>query len=168
MKQVLVVVILPWKRLVVVAFLLGLAMVLLSSPAAAQKAPELPSNVNWVTRGAVLPVKNQGQCGGDYAFATAGAVGSLEAIFGKGLADVSVQQLLDCTSAYGANGCWGASLGSAFRYIAANGVTITDAYPYTGQGHRQPNDPMPTCKVNGGAIKIKSYTEVPRGDCQSS
>jgi len=116
-----------------------------------------PSSVNWVERGAVSPVRDQGMCGGDYAFAGAGAVNSLHAIFGNGLADVSEQQLLDCSSAYGGKGCPGGSLHTAFDYIAANGATTRDAYPTTGTSGE--------CKINGGAIKISGYTDIPKGDC---
>lgn len=47
----------------------------------------------------------------------------------------------------------------AFKYVIANGITTESAYPYTGvQGK---------CKVNGGAFKIKSYTDIPKGNCNS-
>jgi len=126
---------------------------------AASDLANLPAEVNWVSRGAVPPVKDQGLCGGDYAFAASGAVDSLHAIFGKGLVSASEQQLLDCTSAYGAHGCNGAGLEDAFKYIVANGMTTSDVYPYLAK-----NGP---CRVNGGPIKIKSYTEIPRGDCKA-
>jgi hypothetical protein len=47
----------------------------------------------------------------------------------------------------------------AFKYVIANGITTESAYPYTGvQGK---------CKVNGGAFKISSYTDIPKGNCNS-
>jgi C1A family cysteine protease len=139
--------------------LLGFVICLIGGMVVGSVSADLPSTVNWAARGAVPPVRDQRMCGGDFAFAAAGAVDSLEAIFGEGLASVSEQQLLDCTSAYGGKGCAGASLDTAFDYIVANGITTSQAYPLTGSSG--------TCKVNGGAIKIKSYTEVPRGDCKA-
>jgi C1A family cysteine protease len=112
----------------------------------------LPSTVNWVTAGKVSPVKNQGPCGSGWAFSAAGAVESEHAIFGTGLDSVSEQQLVDCSSAQGNQGCNGGSPPDAFNYIIANGITSTAAYPYTAT--------QAPCKVNGGSVKITSWTPV--------
>ncbi len=121
--------------------------------------PALPSSVNWVALGAVAPVRDQGACGGDYATATAEAMDSLESISGRGLADVSEQQLLDCASAYGGHGCNGGELDTGFRYIVAHGIASRISYPYmaaTGE-----------CKQEGGAVRISAYKTIPKGDCDA-
>jgi len=57
---------------------------------------EFNGEVNWVTQGKVQKVKNQGSCGGCWAFSTVGAVESASAIFANKLGDFSEQQLIDC------------------------------------------------------------------------
>ena len=115
-----------------------------------------PTTVNWVAVGKVTPVQNQGPCGSGWAFSAAEAVASARAIFGPGLVSLSEQQLIDCSSAFSNQGCDGGSPPDAFNYIIANGITTMVAYPYTAR--------QGTCKVNGGAAKIKSWSSVPAKD----
>jgi len=55
-----------------------------------------PANIDWSTRGAVGPVKNQGHCGSCWAFAATGALEGCRMLAGKGYNSLSEQQLQDC------------------------------------------------------------------------
>ena len=57
----------------------------------------LPHSVDWVKKGVVTDVRNQGHCGSCWAFATAGAVEAANVIQAKRkLTSLSAQQLMDC------------------------------------------------------------------------
>ncbi|XP_062136110.1 procathepsin L-like [Drosophila sulfurigaster albostrigata] len=93
----------------------------------------LPSEVDWRVKGAVNPVKDQGQCGSCWAFS---AVGSLESQYfihkGKSVS-LSEQNLMDCSSddPYDNDGCDGGSPIEALNYVKDNGGIDTESsYPY--------------------------------------
>ena len=68
---------------------------------------DLPTSIDWRTRGAVNAVKNQGQCGSCWAFSATAAIEGHHAIQQGQLLSLAEQQLVDCdTSCYGCNGGW--------------------------------------------------------------
>lgn len=99
-------------------------------------------DLNWVEKGAVSPVKNQGSCGSCWAFAAATALES-RAILETGIfTEVSTQQLTSCTpnprKCGGSGGCEGSTADLAYAYIRqARGITSEQRYPYRSGSTRR-------------------------------
>jgi len=78
-------------------------------------------NVDWVTYGAVSPVKDEGSCKSNYAFSAIGAIEGLSVIVYKQQQEYSVQEIVDCTSSYGNQGCNGGTMTASFNFVKAKG-----------------------------------------------
>lgn len=116
----------------------------------------LPSSVDWVSAGAVTPVKNQGQCGSCWSFSSTGAMEGAWFIAKGALVSLSEQQLVDCSTAEGNMGCNGGMMDYAFQYVISNGgITCESDYPYSATG---PN----TCTSAGKptCASLSSYHDV--------
>ena len=119
----------------------------------------LPASVDWTTKGAVTPVKDQGQCGSCWAFSTTGSTEG--AWFQKNgtLVSLSEEQLVECSDAEGNQGCNGGLMDYGFQYIIDNkGITTEAAYPYTSGGGTSG-----TCQAKGKpvAATLSGFTDVP-------
>ncbi|XP_066382622.1 senescence-specific cysteine protease SAG39-like [Miscanthus floridulus] len=92
---------------------------------------DVPESVDWRTKGAVTPVKNQGSCGSCWAFATVASIEGLHKIRTGQLVSLSEKELLDCSRSSPNNGCDGGDPGVAMDWVAANGGLTTESdYPY--------------------------------------
>jgi len=121
-----------------------------------QLSENLPSEVDWTSKGAVTDVKDQGQCGSCWSFSTTGSVESSYYLATGKLDSFSEQQLVDCSSSYGNQGCNGGLMDDAFNYIKDNGICLEKDYPYNASDGN-----CKQCKV---VTKINSFVDVPAND----
>merc|ERR1712032_1772383 len=94
---------------------------------------ELMDSVDWVQRGKVNAIKDQGHCGSCWAFSAMGALESAYAIASGQLLSLAEQQLVDCDSSN--TGCKGGWPSKAYDFLAKEsaGVCSEASYSYTAR-----------------------------------
>jgi C1A family cysteine protease len=86
-------------------------------------------SIDWVSKGGVTPVKDQGGCGSCWAFSTMASVEAVHKINSGQTANLAEQQLVDCDTS-GQSGCKGGSATSAIQWLVSNPACTTASYPY--------------------------------------
>ncbi|KAL8460650.1 hypothetical protein ACS0TY_032244 [Phlomoides rotata] len=115
----------------------------------------VPPSIDWRKKGAVTGIRG-GSCGA-WTYPAVDTVESITMIKSGTLYNLSVQEILDCSSA--CDGCTGGLLTNAFDFIKQKGLTTESNYPS--------NEKMGTCDVKKEAepvAKISSYGYVPADD----
>jgi len=124
---------------------------------------ELPTQIDWREKGAVLPAKNQMACGSCWAFSAVCALEGAHFMATGELTSLSEQQLVDCSSHWSKDtdldnyGCRGGLMDNAFAYWLnkTSGDDTEASYPYKGVDS--------TCKFSKTAIgsSISGFKDVP-------
>ncbi|KAL5713370.1 cathepsin L [Ranunculus cassubicifolius] len=120
---------------------------------------DVPASIDWRSKGAVTPVKDQASCGACWAFSSTGSIEGINQIVTGSLVSLSEQELVSCDRSYN-SGCEGGLMDYAFKWIIQNkGIDTEDDYPYqAGDGVCNKN------KLKRHVVTIDSYKDVPESD----
>ncbi|KAI3848473.1 hypothetical protein MKX03_031740 [Papaver bracteatum] len=117
----------------------------------------VPSTMDWRKKGAVTPVKDQGQCGCCWAFSAVAAMEGITQLATGKLTSLSEQELVDSDTKDEDQGCKGGLMDDAFEFIQENrGLTTEANYPYNGI-----DGSCNTKKANTHAASINGYEDQP-------
>ena len=106
----------------------------------------LPNDWDWVAKGAVTPVKDQGLCGSCWAFSSTGALEGALFVSAGNLVSLSEQQLVDCTEGRDEDACDGGDQDPAFKYAETADMCTEDSYPYKAK--------LGTCDTSSCSVGI--------------
>lgn len=118
---------------------------------------DFADDIDWRSKNAITPIKNQGSCGSCWAFAATEAIESDAFISGKySLLVLGPQQIVSCDK--GSKGCNGGDPATAYKYIQKNGMEKESDYPYTAKDD--------SCKFNAAkvAVKIAGQAKISGGE----
>ncbi|KAF6169591.1 hypothetical protein GIB67_003959 [Kingdonia uniflora] len=115
-----------------------------------------PASMDWRTKGAVTPIKDQGQCGSCWAFSAVAATEGINQLTTGKLISLSEQELVDCDTSGVDKGCFGGEMENAFQFIQNYGLAVETLYPYKGV-----DGICNTVNASSNAANITGYEVVP-------
>jgi len=122
-----------------------------------------PPSIDWRTKNAVTPVKNQGGCGSCWAFAATETMESHFAIASGKLVQLSPQAYVSCVQnpngCGGTGGCEGATFELAFNTSETLGLPLETEFPYRGVDG--------TCGQYKPAVKNTGFVKLPVNDAKA-
>jgi len=130
-----------------------------AKPVTSKPNKHLPPSFDWRDHGAVNAIQDQGQCGSCWAFTTQDAVAGIWAIKTGMLIELSAQQIVDFSGAFGCQGCNGGLIDGAFQYVESNhGLCEWNEYKYTAQ--------TGSCVASNctNVATVSSHTDIAVGD----
>ena len=112
------------------------------------------TGIDWRTKGAVTPVKDQGHCGSCWAFSTTGAMEGAHFVASGELVSLSEQNIVDCS--WLNHGCNGGLPDLAFMYAEGHKIETEAAYPYVAKTG------LLACKYKKdlGVVGVTTYNDV--------
>jgi len=117
-------------------------------------------DIDWVAKGAVTPVKNQGQCGSCWAFSSTGAIEGAWFVAKNQLVSLSEQELMDCSKDQGNDSCEGGLMDQAFQFVVSKGgICAEAAYPYKMADEN-------SCKSCATVASISAFTDVGHSEAE--
>jgi len=133
-----------------------------------ESVKDLPDSVNWAEAGVTTGVKNQGQCGSCWAFATTEQVESYYKLATDELIDLSAQQVTSCTpnlsQCGGTGGCYGSVTELGFNYLQLFGHVLEADYPYVSGTTTNSEECNYDLNSVTPAVALSGYVTLPPND----
>jgi C1A family cysteine protease len=96
-----------------------------------------PSNFDWRTKGIITPVKDQGDCGACYAFASLGCFESMIKLHSGSTFDLSEDNVKECEYYHGC--CSGGNFYKVSSYLSQSGTVLESCDPYLPYHNTNPS-----------------------------
>ena len=117
-------------------------------------------SIDWNEKGCVTPVKDQGSCGSCWAFSTTGSMEGAHCAEGHALVSLSEQELVDCDTKDGNQGCNGGDMAAAMVWTESNGLCTEATYQYKGKDE--------SCAESSCTAAVKCTSDAPVATGSSS